>query len=95
MHFKLYVDGQEIPLPKILNDLKVVACSHPQDGPIVQVHHTFTHEGLVLDVLDEAEAPEENVFTEVVAYEDLIDRAFEAQDNNEPLYRASTRFLFF
>ncbi len=88
MEFKLMVDGDQVALPRVLNDVKLITTWETHDGKLMQIHHTFTHEAIIVDVLDESEAPEENVFTEAIGYGDLVERSFEAQDSDQSLFYA-------
>lgn len=48
--FKVLVDGKEVALPTVNNDVKVIVEQVDEEG--TQVHHNFTHEGVVMDVVD-------------------------------------------
>lgn len=51
--FTLLVDGQKVALPEVLNDVKIIVEEVEEVEDVnAQVHHTFTHEGVIVDVID-------------------------------------------
>ena len=71
MNFTVVVDGKEINIPQPSNDLKVIVESNEVPVGRLQLHFTFTYEGLITDLVYEDDTQEDVIAASSETYSDL------------------------
>jgi len=73
---KLFVNGT-LKTTFDVDSVKIVVEGEDDDGQKIQIHHNFTQEGVIVDLIDEAEAPEDVIATSSTTYTDLAMKLLE------------------
>ena len=66
MKIRVLVDGVEISIP-VLNDVKVIVDFDEEEADDTSIHHTFTYEGVISDLIEAGEV----VGTDCQMYEEI------------------------